>query len=372
MKLGVDGWRLQGARTGVRRYLINVLRHWTADATSPFSRVTCYLPRQPDRDELALPANIELRVLDSPLAMLAWDNLRLAPAVDEDILFCPSYSRPLLTRGRTVVATHDAVSQIHPELFPLSVRLFYNRLYGWSARHAALVVTNSEAARQDIAACWKVSPDRIRVVHLAPLELFRPSDDAATVDECHRRIVGSGAPFFMFAGKMSGRRNVPVLLEAFARFKRQTRHAHVLVLVGLNPQQIDIVALCRRLALSADVRLCGFVSDEDLNLLYNRTDALVMPSVYETVSLPVMEAQAAGAPVICIDTEGMREITGGAAAMIPELTASALVEAMVRVVEDPAFRSRIAAQGLENSARFCWQRCSRETLAVLAEAAAIP
>jgi glycosyltransferase involved in cell wall biosynthesis len=370
MKLGINGWRIHGQRTGVGRYVLNVVRHWTADVASAFSRITCYVPKPLDRNEVPLPDKIDVKVLASDLPMLAWDNLRLAPSSQDDVLFCPSYSRPVFSRGKTVVTTHDAVPQIHPELFPRSVGLFYNRLYGWSARHAALAITDSEAARQDIARCWKVPLDRIRVVYLAPVESFRPCHDESKLEACHRRAVGSSAPFFLFVGKISGRRNIPCLVEAFALFKKLTTHPQCLLLVGLNPHQMDLGALCRSLGVAEHVRVCGYVTDEELNLLYNRAEALVMPSVYETVSLPVMEAQAVGAPVICIDTAGMREITGGAAAMIPKLEAQALLAAMIRVVEDKAFRSDIASRGLENSSRFSWLRCSKETLAVLTEAAA--
>ncbi len=370
MKLGINGWRIHGQRTGVGRYLLNVVRHWTADVASPFSRVTFYSPKPVDRDEIPLPGNIDVEVLKSELPMLAWENARLAAAADCDVLFCPSYSRPLFSRARNVVTTHDAVQQRHPELFPRSVGLFYNRLYGWSARNAALVITDSEAGRQDVAECWRVQLERIRVVYLAPLECFRPCQDQPNLEQCHRRAVGSSAPFFLFAGKISGRRNLPCLLEAFSLFKKRTAHPHCLLLVGLNPHHLDLGALCVRLGIGDSVRFCGYVSDEDLNLLYNRAEALVMPSVYETVSLPVMEAQAAGAPVICIDTAGMRDITGGAAAMLRKLEAEALLEAMIQVVEERAFRADIAARGLENSKRFSWLRCSKETLAVLSEVGA--
>lgn len=370
MKLGINGWRIHGQRTGVGRYLLNVVRHWTEDAVSGFAQTTFYVPRPLDRRDVALPGHIDVRVLASNLPMLVWENLRLAPSSHDDVLFCPSYSRPLVSRGRTVVTTHDAVQMIHPELFPTSVRLLYNRWYGWSARHASLVVTDSEAARQDIARCWHVPLERIRVVYLAPHESFRPCHDEAILDQCRRRIVGSSAPFFLFVGKISGRRNLTCLLEAFSLFAKRTVHPHSLLLVGLNPHRVDVEARCAALGVADRVRVCGYVSDEELNGLYNQAEALVMPSVYETVSLPVMEAQAAGAPVVCIDTPGMREITSGAAAMIPKLESRALVDAMVRIVEDRPCRRDITARGLENSKRFSWRRCSHETLAVLREAAA--
>ncbi len=117
------------------------------------------------------------------------------------------------------------------------------------------------------------------------------------------------------------------------------------------------------------IRYCEYLSDEKINLLYNAAQALVMPSVYETVSLPVMEAQAVGTPVICIDTGGMREVTGGAALFVKTLEPELLAEAMTAMAGDASLRSRLRDAGLQNAARFSWERCAQETLAVLAEAA---
>src|SRR5262249_57232875 len=113
--------------------------------------------------------------------------------------------------------------------------------------------------------------------------------------------------------------SLPPLLEGFAEFKRRTGLPHRLLLVGLNPHQLDLGALTARLGIDESVRYSGFVDDDDLNRLYNAAEAFVMPSVYETTSLPVMEAQATGAPVVCIDSVGLREITDGAALMIARL-----------------------------------------------------
>ncbi len=352
------------------RYIWNVVRHWTADLVSDrFGKITVYGPRPLNRREFVLPEGLEERVLLSQLPMLVWENLRLGPGSTDDVMFCPSYTRPLFTRSRTVVVTHDAVSKLYPHLFPLRVRLFLNPLYGWSARNATLVITDSEAARQDIARCWKVPLSRIRVVYLAPADVFFPQPQHPHLEEIHRRHLGSSAPFFLFVGKLSGRRNIPRLLEGFAEFKRTTSHAHKLLLVGLNIHGLNLPALIAELGLSNDVIHTAYVSDEDLNLIYNAADAFVSPSTYETVSLPVLEAQATGTPVICIDTAGMREITGGAALFIPQLEAPEIAEAMARLAGDKDLRRNLSEQGLSNVKQFSWQRCSTETLAVLAEAA---
>ena len=369
LRLGINGWRIHGQRTGVGRYLLNVVRHWTREAVGDrFGEVTLYTARPIDRAETPLPENVREVVLRSDRPMLVWENVRLAPAATDDVLFCPSYSRPLRARGRTVVATADAVSVLHPELFPPAVRWFYNPLYGWSARHATRVVAATEASRQDIARGWAVPLEKIRAVPLAPADVFRAPADPSRTARARARHIGGEDPFYLFVGKLSGRRSLPPLLEAFAGMKR-AGSPHKLLLVGLNPRQIDVARLTAELALGDHVRHAGYVTDEELLALYHGAEAFVMPSVYETVSLPVMEAQAAGTPVICIDTPGMRELTGGAAVLVKHLEKQPLFEAMATLAADPDRRRRLSAEGRANAARYSWQRCAAETLEVLHEAA---
>lgn len=370
MKLGVNGWRIHGQRTGVGRYLLNVVRHWTPERVAGrFETIHFYTPHRIDRQDIPLPENIRERVLESNWPMLVWENLRMAPVADDHVIFCPSFSRPLLARGRTVVVTHEAILHKHPELFPRSARVFYDRLYGWSARHATLVITESEAARQDIARCYGVPPAKIRVIYLAPAEFFRVLPPDERVRHAQERYLGSTAPFFLFVGKLSGRRNIPRLLEAFAEFKRQTRRPHKLLIISSQVPSPHLTALGNELDLAEQWAQCPYVSDEDLNLLYNAAEGFVMPSIYETSSLPVMEAQATRTPVICIDTPGNREITGGTALLIPQMEVPEMVEAMIRLAGDISLRRELSEKGLANVQRFSWSRCSAETLAVLEEAA---
>jgi glycosyltransferase involved in cell wall biosynthesis len=369
MTLGVSGWRIHGRRTGVGRYLLNIVRHW--HQIEPFTAVRFYSPKALDPKDVPLPSLIQQIVVPSSWPMLIWENLLLGPRAKEQVLFCPSYSRPLFTRSRTVVTSHDAVQQIYPELFPLSVKLFYNHLYGWSARNATLVISDSEAGREDVIRYWRVPRERTRVVYLAPADFVHRTQKPEDLAEA-KRIVGSDVPFFLFVGKISGRRNIPCMLEAFAHFKRETGQPHLLVLGGLNPHTLKLNELLAKLSISDSVRYCEYLPDREINLLYNATVALVMPSVYETVSLPVIEAQAAGAPVVCIGSNGMREVTGGAALFVDSLDVKLLAEAMERISGDAALREALSAKGIENVKRFSWERCAAETLAVLAEAASLP
>src|SRR5262249_5122030 len=101
MKLGINGWRLQ-TRTGVARVLLNVIKYWTRDFVADrFQKITLYTPT-PLRAELPIPDFLERQIVGPNLSMLVWENLRFAMAADDDVLFCPSFSRPMFARGKTV------------------------------------------------------------------------------------------------------------------------------------------------------------------------------------------------------------------------------------------------------------------------------
>jgi glycosyltransferase involved in cell wall biosynthesis len=371
VRLAVNGWRVHGKRTGIARYLLNIVRGWTPERVGGrFEEIGFYCAHDADREELGLPAPVDLRVLTSERPMLVWENTRFARAATEDVAFHPSYSIPLVRRGRTVVATHDMVAVIHPELFSPNQRRFYNRLYRWSARHATLVITDSRAARDDIVRLWGIPESRIRIVYLAPDEMFGRLNGGGRVADAHHRFVGDASPFFLFVGTLSGRRNVPLLLEAFAELKRRGgTAAHKLVVIGRDVEGVDVAGRARALGIERDLVHRDFISDEDLVLLYNAAESYVAPSAYETSSLPALEAQVSGTPVITIDTMGNREVTGGAAVLIPRLEVRELAGAMERMATDADLRSRLAAEGIESVARFTWDRSSATTLDVLAEAA---
>ena len=103
---------------------------------------------------------------------LLWENLRLGPAADDDVLFCPSFSRPRFTRAKTVVTVYEATLALYPQYFPRNHFFarpeIYVPIYRWSAQNATLVLTTTQAAKNDVMKAYGVPEERIRMAPLAP------------------------------------------------------------------------------------------------------------------------------------------------------------------------------------------------------------
>jgi glycosyltransferase involved in cell wall biosynthesis len=109
------------------------------------------------------------------------------------------------------------------------------------------------------------------------------------------------------------------------------------------------------------------VEQEDLAAFYSMADALLLPSLFESCGLPVLEAMAAGTPVVTADRYGTRELAEGAAVLVDPESIESIADGIQRVLEDAELRARLISAGRERSKQFQWRRCAQETLRVLEE-----
>jgi glycosyltransferase involved in cell wall biosynthesis len=367
MHIGVNGRRLEGQRFGVGRYIEYMLKYWSR-LLSPRDRVTIFV-RAPFRpSDLGLSDQFTARVLSPALSGFMWENLVLPRhAAATDVLFCPSYTAPLAGGPPLVVATHsldEAVPGAHPWWYAQS----YTRWYRRSARRAKRVVVPSEWTSTAMQTHYGVGSKRIKVVPLGvDVETFRPLGDLDLLSATRRRYLGSDVPYILFVGKMSGRRNIPVLLAAFALLKKRQRFPHKLLLFGPNHEGLPLAALTAELGIGTDVvHTDGKVKGHaELVPVYAAADAFVHPTAFDATSLPVLEAFATGVPVITVRTSGIKEIAEEGALLVDEVSAESLAAALTRVLTDQALRSKLRANGLGYAHRCTWENTARRTLEIV-------
>ncbi|MGA2589476.1 MAG: glycosyltransferase family 1 protein [Bryobacteraceae bacterium] len=211
---------------------------------------------------------------------------------------------------------------------------------------ATMIVTPSEAVRKQAIERFRIHPDRIRAVPHAAAACFRP-------------VAGPPVPpYFLYAGTLEPRKNIPGLVAAW----REVRRYHPVDLVLAGRPRDDFM----QLSPEPGLQMIGEVSDEQLAQLFSGTLAFVYPSFYEGFGLPVLEAMQCGACVITSRDPAISEIAAGAA--VEAGTHMELVRAMLDVAAHPGRAVNWRARSLERAKEYSWERTARLTREVYEQA----
>lgn len=366
MRLGINGLRLMGRRFGVGRYVEYLLRYWMVQE-HPFDRITAYTPGPLD-DPLVFGGRVRQQTIHPAPSPAVWEHVvlpLLKPA--DDLFFCPSYIVPALSRERPCVVTHLGSYEAVPDAFPWWERTKARALYSGSARHADLVITVSESSRRDIVRFYGVPDERIRVIPLGVDDAFRPIDDEAMLDRRRRAFFPDGRPYVLFVGKLSTRRHIPELLEAFRRVAAERNLPHGLVLIGGDLTGQRVGERAASLGIADRVRHLPFADHATLVEAYNAADTFIYPSGYEGFGIPVLEAIACGTPTITLDNSAFPEFAGGIAHFARDGSVDGLAAALAEVVGSSAWRERTRRDGPVRAESYRWAGIAERTMAVLAE-----
>jgi glycosyltransferase involved in cell wall biosynthesis len=188
--------------------------------------------------------------------------------------------------------------------------------------------------------------------------------DPSALDAVRRRY-RLAERFILYVGTIEPRKNLPKLIEGFARRRKTGDLPHQLVCAGpYGWLSRDIEELIDRLEVESALRFIGYVPFADLPALYSLAEMFVFPSLYEGFGLPVIEAMACGTPVVIGQVAALAEIAGGAVEHVERLDPDALGEAMVRLARSPERRHHLSLVGLQRSRVFSWERAALETLNV--------
>ena len=123
-----------------------------------------------------------------------------------------------------------------------------------------------------------------------------------------------------------------------------------------------------RLKLGSWVKWAGWVDSNKLPAFYQMAQALLLPSLFESFGLPILEAMASGCPVVTSNCYGSKEIAGDAAVLVDPLSVDSIADGIRRVLTQSSLRQELIDKGRTRSQSFTWERCARQTLDVLERA----
>lgn len=282
----------------------------------------------------------------------------------EDYLFhSPNYYLPPFA-GRSVVTIHDLSTFLWPETHPPERVRYMQEQISLALKRASALITDSEYTRLEVAKFFSWPLERIHAVPLASSDEFRPREYQDILERLRLFNLAPGE-YTLFAGTVEPRKNISSLLDAYSRLPESIRTRWPLVITGYRGWQSD--DLHRRLDKAQRegwLKYLGYVSNETLPILMSGARLFAYPSLYEGFGLPVLEAMASGVPVVCSNAASLPEVAGDAAAFHAPEDAETL-QALIRTgLEDDVWQTKAIQAGLQQAAKFSWQRCTRETISV--------
>jgi glycosyltransferase involved in cell wall biosynthesis len=293
---------------------------------------------------------------------------RLLRRLNADVYHTPNYLLPLAAFPahrpgsiRCVTTLHDLIPLRFPGFTPRALKTRYHFVYQELIRACAartdLAIVPSLATQRDVQDLLGFPPNRIRVTPEAAGAAF-------THDPSVRREPGE----ILFVGRADPYKNLTGLLDAFARIWKPGRNLRLRVIGAHDPRYPEARLRAEALGLGSAVQWDGYATGADLVAAYRRATLLAFPSLYEGFGLPVLEAMACGAPVVCSNRGSLPEVAGTAALQADPENPAAFAAAIERVLSNPHLAADLSARGLRRAAEFTWLRTARQTRAAWADA----
>lgn len=359
-RIGIDYTAAVHQRAGIGRYVRGLVAALAERQPRVEGRLFVAGGRGPELSPP--PAGFELRPsrLSERTHARLWYRLRAPVPVEWwtgplDLFHATDFALPPTRPGtRTVLTVHDLAFERYPAETMPGMLGYLRRVVPHSVRRAGHAITDSEATRRDVIELYHAAPEKVSVVYPGVSARFGEPQRPERLAEVRRRYGLPDAPLVLTVGTMQPRKNHARLVEAFAQVASQTDA--VLVVAGGKGWQYEAVhERVRQLGLEERVLFPGFVDDADLPALYAAATVFAYPALYEGFGLPVLEAMAAGTPVVTSAVSSLPEITGEDAALLVDPgSVDQIAGALARLLGDGDLRAHLARRGAARAAIFTW------------------
>jgi len=258
-----------------------------------------------------------------------------------------------------VTAIHDVVWRALPRTFPQRDRAVMNILMPLSARAARRVLTISQSSKTDITRYLRVAPQKIDITPCAVDARFFEAVSASQIADLRRKYDLGDAPYLLSVGVLQPRKNVPRLINAFERLRRESADFPYQLVVTGKPGWGKDAGLAQK---HPDLRFTGYVEDQELPALYAGATVFAYPSLYEGFGLPIIEAMAAGCPVLAGNRSSLPEVAGGAALLVDPYRVSDIADGLQKLLDNRTLRDDLRARGQNRAAQFSIKNQANATL----------
>jgi glycosyltransferase involved in cell wall biosynthesis len=335
--------------TGVERACRELLR---ALAAKPARHELFLLSRRPIELGFARPDSFHAVDFAAASPGRLWRERLVPPFLKReriDLFHSPVGALPLRADCPRIATFHEVPWREAPERGEWKRRLWL----AFAARRARWLIAVSERTRALLLEEAPRAAERIVVVPHGVEVRFAPG------------LPPADSGYLLFVGAARPRKNLPLLVRAWASRPEAWRSSHPLRLAGVTAADAEpLRALAASFGAAESLQFPGFVADAELPALYRGARALLFPSTFEGFGLPALEAMATGIPVVASSGGALPEVVGDAALVVAPDDEAAWSNAIERIVNDDALRATLRERGLARAATFRWERSADQVTAL--------
>ncbi len=257
---------------------------------------------------------------------------------------------------RLLVTIHDLIPYIFPETVGKGYLREFIQAMPEIMEKSDGIITVSQCSKRDIMRIFRYPCEKIDVVYEAPEPIYQPLDKKLARGFLQENY-GIDAPYLVYVGGFSMRKNVKGLINAFALLKKEGDFPYLLVLPGKRHREFDqLDSLIEALGVEDSVRFPGYIPVQDMPYFYGGSEMMIYPSFYEGFGLPPLEAMAMGVPVLAANTSSLPEVLGDAAAYFNPYISHSLAERASFLMAHPDIRHGMGLKSLAKSAEYSWEK----------------
>lgn len=294
-----------------------------------------------------------------------------------DLVHFPHFNVPFLYFGKFVVTIHDLILIKYPTVRATTLSPWLYWLKNWAYRaviwlavhRAREIITVSEFTRQDVLKHFSLPSDKVKVIYEGVANLAKSRDSLFAKNSHDKEALSRyniSKPFLLYVGNVYPHKNLERLLKVFGKIRNKQPDLR-LVLVGKGDYFYEqLKAKATKMSLwqtgpKSPIIFSGYVSDDDLEILFKEALAYVFPSLYEGFGLPPLEAMAKGCAVVSSDRSCLPEILGEAALYFNPEDETDMEAKIAKIISDDSLRSKLIAKGYEQVKLYSWWECARAT-----------
>lgn len=275
-----------------------------------------------------------------------------------DYFFSPNINFTSVTSSiKHVLTIHDLSFELFPQCYSWKRRLWHWVLQPKKqCQKAHLVLVPSENTKRDVVALYTIDPEKVRVVVPGVVK----NEEVRSRKYELREKYHLPEKFFLFLGTIEPRKNIGGIIEGYVEYRKKRKYAMDLVIAG--PLGWKTRGILKKIKMTPGVRYIGYVDPEDKSALYGAASVFVYPSLYEGFGFPVLEAFAAGTPVLTSNRSSLPEVVAKAAYLVDPYNATDIALGLERLGHDADVRGWFVKKGEERGRAFSWDKTAEDLL----------